>query len=86
MNASDACCYGDPTSCPAGGVTGFWNDPWFKALSSASSAHRVSFVRLFVSIDAVSQFNGSATTPGCGPSRVLQQSWYDTAGRLHDRR
>ena len=43
----------------------------------------MSFVRLFVSIDAVSQFNGSAASPGCGPSQVLQQSWYDTAGRLH---
>ena len=83
VNATDACCFGDPTSCPAGSVTGFWNNPWFTALSSASSAHRVSFVRLFVSIDAVSQFNGSTTSPGCGPSRVLQQSWYDTAGRLH---
>ena len=83
VDARNACCYGNPTSCPAGSLTGFWNDPWFKALSSASSVHRVSFVRLFVSIDAVSQFNGSATSPGCGPSRVLQQSWYDTAGRLH---
>jgi hypothetical protein len=81
--AADACCYGDPTSCPAGTVTGFWNNPFFKTLTSASSAHRVSFVRLFVSLDAVSQFNGSATSPGCVPSRVLQQSWYDTAGRLH---
>ena len=54
VNATNACCYGDPTSCPAGSVTGFWNDPWFKALTSASSAHRVSYVRLFVSIDAVS--------------------------------
>jgi hypothetical protein len=83
VNATDACCYGDPTSCPVGSVTGFWSDPWFKALTSVSSAHRVSFVRLFVSIDAVSQFNGSAISPGCGPSQVLQQSWYDTAGRLH---
>ena len=83
VNATDACCYGDPTSCPAGSLAGFWNDPWFKALTSPSSAHRVSFVRLFVSIDAVAQFNGSATSPGCVPSRVLQQSWYDTAGRLH---
>jgi hypothetical protein len=83
VNVTDACCYGDPSSCPAGGVTGFWNDPWFKALTSASSAHRVSYVRMFVSIDAVAQFNGSATSPGCAPSRVLQQSWYDTAGRLH---
>jgi hypothetical protein len=83
VDATNACCYGDPTLCPAGGVTGFWNDPWFKALTSVSSVHRVSFVRLFVSIDAVSQFNGSATSPGCGPSRVLQQPWYDTARRLH---
>jgi hypothetical protein len=83
VTATDACCYGDPTSCPAGTVAGFWNDPWFKALTSSSSAHRVSFVRLFVSIDAVAQFNGSASSPGCVPSRVLQQSWYDTAGRVH---
>ncbi len=83
MNATNACCYGDPSSCPPGGVTGFGSSPWFKALTSASSAHRVSFIRLFVAIDAVSQFNGSASSPGCGPSRVLQQSWYDTAGRLH---
>jgi hypothetical protein len=83
LNATDACCYGDPTSCPAGSLSGFWNDPWFNALTSPSSAHRVSYVRLFVSIDAVAQFNGSATSPGCAPSRVLQQSWYDPAGRLH---
>jgi len=81
--ATDFCCYGDPTSCPAGSVAGFWNDPRFKALTSPASAHQVSFVRLFVSIDAVAQFNGSATSPGCAPARVLQQSWYDTAGRLH---
>jgi hypothetical protein len=83
VDATNACCYGNPTSCPAGSVTGFWNDPWFKTLASPSSAHRVSFIRLFVSVDAVAQFNGSATSPGCGPSQVLQQSWYDTAGRLH---
>jgi hypothetical protein len=83
VNATDACCYGDPTSCPTGSLSGFWNDPWFTALTSPSSAHRVSYVRLFVSIDAVAQFNGSATSPGCVGSRVLQQSWYDPAGRLH---
>jgi hypothetical protein len=78
-----ACCFGDPTSCPAGTVAGFWNNPWFKALSSPSSVHRISYVRLFVTIDAVSQFNGSTSSPGCAPSQVLEQSWYDTAGRLH---
>jgi hypothetical protein len=83
INATNACCYGDPTSCPAGSLSGFWNDPWFKALTTPSSTHRVSFVRLFVSIDAVAQFNGSTTSPGCVPSQVLQQPWYDTAGRLH---
>ncbi|MFZ0387081.1 MAG: hypothetical protein WAL22_15550, partial [Solirubrobacteraceae bacterium] len=83
VNATDGCCYGDPTSCPAGSLSGFWNDPWFKALTSPSSAHRVSFVRLFVTIDAVAQFNGSTTSPGCISSQVLQQPWYDTAGRLH---
>jgi hypothetical protein len=83
VNAADACCYGNPTSCPADSVTGFWNDPWFNALNSPSSAHRVSYVRMFVSIDAVAEYNGSATSPGCGPSQVLQQSWYDAAGRLH---
>lgn len=83
VDATNACCYGNPSSCPAGTVTGFWNDPWFKSLTSASSTHRLSYIRLFVSIDAVAQFNGSTTSSGCRPSRVLQESWYDTAGRLH---
>jgi len=83
VNITSGCCYGDPASCPAGTVTGFWDDPWFKALTSPSSIHRLSYVRLFVSVDAVGQYNGSASSPGCAPSRVLQQPWYDTAGRLH---
>jgi hypothetical protein len=83
VDATSSCCYGDPASCPAGTVTGYWNDPWFKALTSSASAHRVRYVRLFVSIDAVAAFNGSTTSPGCDASRVLQQPWTDAAGRPH---
>ena len=75
------CCYGNPASCPAGTVTGYWNDPWFKALASPQSAHRLRYVRLFVSLDAAAEFNGSTTSPGCVASRVLQRSWTDTAQR-----
>ena len=83
VDATANCCYGDPASCPAGSVTGYWNDPWFKALASTASAHRVRYVRLFVSIDAVAGFNGLATTPGCAASRILRHPWTDNAGRLH---
>jgi hypothetical protein len=75
------CCYEDPGTCPAGSVTGYWDNPWFRALASPHSAHRLRYVRLFVSIDAVAQYNGSSTAPGCAPSQVLRQPWTDIAHR-----
>jgi hypothetical protein len=83
VDVTSSCCYGDPATCPAGTVTGYWNDPSFKALTSSASAHRVRYVRLFVSIDAVAEFNGSTTAPGCAASRLVGQSWTDPAGRVH---
>src|ERR1700761_6544729 len=64
-DSTAACCYGDPASCPPGTITGYWNNPWFQDLASPRSTHRLSYVRLFVSIDAVAQFNGSLTHPAC---------------------
>ncbi len=40
-------------------------------------------MRLFVSYDAVEDYNGSPAAPGCTLSRAAQQSWRDVAGRLH---
>lgn len=53
------------------------------ALTSPTSAHRITEVRFFVHYDALSEFNGSLTSPGCDFSRVVNAPWTDGAGRLH---
>ena len=73
----------DPGRCPAAAIGGYYSDPSFRQLTSPASAHRITQVRLFVSYDAVEEYNGSPTAPGCTLSRVAQQSWGDVAGRLH---
>jgi hypothetical protein len=72
-----------PGSCPAAAIGGYYDDPSFRELTTPASAHRITQVRLFVSYDAVEEYNGSPTSPGCTLSRVAQQSWRDGAGRLH---
>jgi hypothetical protein len=53
----------------------YYANPWFKALTRPASAHRVTYLRFFVAYDAVAQWNGSTTAPGCVDSRVLTQPW-----------
>jgi hypothetical protein len=72
-----------PGSCLTAAIGGYYDDPSFRALTSPASAHRITQVRLFVSYDAVEEYNGSPTAPGCTLSRVAQQSWRDGAGRDH---
>ena len=72
-----------PGDCPARAIGGYWQDPSFRALTTASSAHRITQVRLFVAYDAVEEYNGSPSSPGCVMSRAAQQSWTDGAGRVH---
>jgi hypothetical protein len=72
-----------PGSCPAAAISGYYDSPSFRELTTPASAHRITEVRLFVSYDAVEEYNGSPTSPGCTLSRVAQQSWRDGAGRLH---
>jgi hypothetical protein len=72
-----------PGSCPASATDGYYTDPNFRALTGPASAHRITQVRLFVAYDAIEEYNGSPTSPGCTLSRVAQQSWRDGAGRLH---
>ena len=64
-------------------MQGYFDQPRFRTLLSASSAHRVTEVRLFVQYDAVMEWDGSSTSPGCVPSRVLGGAWNDAAGRFH---
>jgi hypothetical protein len=73
----------DPGRCPMGAIGGYYDDPSFRQLTEAASAHRITQVRLFVKYDAVEEYNGSPTAPGCTLSRVAQQPWADGAGRLH---
>jgi hypothetical protein len=79
-----AVCCNDPTgTCPAGAVTGFSTNPLFRALTSPASAHRITEARFFVPYDALEQWNGSTTSPGCVFSQVLDHPWYDPASRFH---
>jgi hypothetical protein len=61
----------------------YYANPWFKALTRPASVHRITYVRFFVAYDAVAQWNGSTTAPGCVDSRVQSQPWVDPAGRSY---
>ncbi len=78
------CCAPDTASCDLGSLDGFFKDSLFQQLTAPASAHRVSEVRLFVSYDALMEWNGSTTAPGCVYSRALEQPWVDAAGRPHE--
>jgi hypothetical protein len=78
-----ACCIDHTGTCPEGTVTGFWANPLFRALTSPASQHRITETRFFVPYDALEQWNGSVTSPGCVFSDVLDRPWYDAAGRFH---
>ena len=74
------------TSSCAGGspsITGYYDSPLFRSLTGASSRHRITEARFFVAYDAVQEWNGSTTSPGCRPSRASAQSWTDPSGRSH---
>lgn len=77
------CCTDPASVCLPGTVAGYYDDPAFRTLTTPASAHPITTVRLFVDYDAVQEYNGSPTDPGCRFSRVLHQSWTDAAGRVH---
>lgn len=81
--ADPGCCAGWHDPCPAGSLAGYWNSSLFRTLTGPGSAHRITQVRLFVTYDALQEWNGSTTAPGCQFSRVLDEPWYDSAHRLH---
>jgi hypothetical protein len=83
VDADLPCCANPASVCLPGTVAGYYHSSAFTALTGPASVHRISEIRLFVAYDAVQEFNGSITDPGCRFSRVLSQSWYDGAGRLH---
>ena len=76
---------GAPGVCPAATMGGYYAEPSFRALTAPTSEHQVTEVRLFVAYDAIEEYNGSPTSPGCTLSRVAQQPWTDGAGRPHPR-
>lgn len=78
-----ACCVDAVAVCPAGRVTGYWDNPLFRELTSPASAHRITEARFFVPYDALQEWNGSTSSPACVFSRVLNQPWVDAAGRYH---
>ena len=77
------CCENVGIDCPASAVAGYWSNPLFRQLTGAASRHRITEARFFVAYDAVEEFNGSTTSPGCRFSRALTERWTDAAGRLH---
>jgi hypothetical protein len=75
-----ACCAPEAGTCLLSRTEGYFDGPRFLALTTPASAHRVRDVRLFVEYDAVQEWNGSSTAPGCVASRVLDGSWNDVYG------
>ncbi len=82
-DAAVPCCDDTTALCPDADVAGYYDNGLFRVLTSPSSRHRITQVRFFVAYDAIQEWNGSTTAPGCRFSRVLQQPWSDPAGRLH---
>ncbi|HLI59317.1 MAG TPA: hypothetical protein VKV21_06590 [Solirubrobacteraceae bacterium] len=77
------CCSTVRARCELSRLRGFFDNPLFLRLITPASAHRVRDVRLFVDYDAVQQWNGSTTAPGCEYSRTIDQPYYDLADGWH---
>jgi hypothetical protein len=77
------CCSSRRAHCPLSQLHGFFDNPLFLRLITPASAHRIRDVRLFVDYDAVEQWNGSTTAPGCEYSRTIDQPYYDLADGWH---
>ena len=84
LSTTPACCDTRTATCQAATLSGNYAAPLFEELESPASAHQVTEVRLFVTYDAVQEWNGSVSAPGCTYSRVLDESWHDGADRLHE--
>ncbi|HEY2440514.1 MAG TPA: hypothetical protein VGI07_09795, partial [Solirubrobacteraceae bacterium] len=78
-----SCCADTAGTCSRGSITGFYDNPTFRALANPQSVHRISEIRVFVPYDSLAEWNGSTTAPGCVFSQVLDHHWYDGAGRFH---
>ncbi|MBV9820312.1 MAG: hypothetical protein JOZ07_18425 [Solirubrobacterales bacterium] len=72
-----------PGGCSQSAMRGFFGQPTFRELASPASRHQLTEVRIFVDYDAIEDYDGSTTAPGCALSRVAQQAWRDGAGRTH---
>jgi hypothetical protein len=83
VTGGSSCCHDQAGACPAGAVAGFYANPFFRALTTPASVHRITEARFLVPYDAVEQWNGSTTAPGCVFSQVLDHPWTDGAGRAH---
>jgi hypothetical protein len=77
------CCSTLRARCELSRLHGFFDNPLFLRLITPASAHRVQDVRLFVDYDAVEQWNGSTTAPGCQYSHTIDQPYYDLADGWH---
>lgn len=77
------CCSTRPAHCALAQLHGFFDNPLFLRLITPASAHRVRDVRLFVDYDAVQQWNGSTTAPGCEYSHTIDAPYYDIADGWH---
>lgn len=77
------CCSTRRAHCERSQLQGFFDNRLFLRLLTPASAHRVRDVRLFVDYDAVQQWNGSTTSPGCEYSHTLDQPYSDLADGWH---
>jgi hypothetical protein len=80
---ASSCCDPATVRCDPDHMDGFFHQALFQRLTAPASAHRVGEVRIFVAYDAVQEFNGSTSSPGCRYSRALHDAWTDLAGREH---
>jgi hypothetical protein len=76
---TSSCCSTRRAHCALSQMDGYFDNPLFLRLLTPASAHRVRDVRLFVDYDAVQQWNGSTTSPGCAYSSTVDGPYYDLA-------
>lgn len=78
-----SCCSARRAHCAPSRMTGYFDNPLFRRLTTSSSAHRLRDVRFFVDYDAVQTWNGSATAPGCAFSPTVDRPYWDVANGWH---
>jgi hypothetical protein len=83
LPGTTSCCSLRRARCGTSRMQGFFENPLFRQLTTARSAHRIRDVRLFVDYDAVEAWNGSTTSPGCVYSPTIARPYYDIANGYH---